>query len=36
VLETIGAALIGTELLRGTRLTIDYVENGAVLIDLLT
>lgn len=33
VLETGGAALVGTELLRGSRLTIDYFENGAVTVN---
>jgi clan AA aspartic protease len=33
VLETGGAALVGTELLRGLRLTIDYVESGAVTLE---
>lgn len=32
VLETGGAALIGTELLRGARLTIDFRPGGAVSI----
>ncbi len=36
VIETVGAALIGTELLRGARLTIVYEEGGTVAIDPLT